>query len=155
MINVLYYHALLERSLGVRPYEWIQRLIQVKDNQGLVDGPAISDKFGRVLNSRTMDQGMHDILELYATNKEFIPSTIKMKEDIVSSCHASRSFRWSSSTRALNKGLCQDDIDLVNHWHQVEKQMGVDRHLICVIITHNKTCSLTHSIDIHPLCEVV
>jgi hypothetical protein len=110
---------------GIKPYEWIQRLIQIKDKQGLIDGPAISDECGRVLNSSTIDQGMHEVLEeLYATDKELFPSTIKTKEDIISSYHAFRSFRRSSDTRALNKGLRQDDIDLVNRWHQVEKADG-------------------------------
>jgi hypothetical protein len=96
-----------ETQSGIKPYDWIERIIKLKEKQGLVDGqPAISDETGRVLNSSTIDQGMHEVLEeLYVTNKELFPSSIKAKEDIISSYHAFRTFRRSSDARALDRGL--------------------------------------------------
>jgi hypothetical protein len=110
---------------GIKPYVWLERLVRVKALQGLVDGPAISDERGRVLNSSTIDQGMHEVLEeVFLSRRELFPSTITDREDIVANYHAFRSFRRSSDTRALDKGVNKDDIDIVNRWHQVEKADG-------------------------------
>jgi hypothetical protein len=57
-------HLLLctfQTKLGIKPYIWINRLKEIKREQGIVDGPAISDEKGRVLNGSTIDQGMHEI----------------------------------------------------------------------------------------------
>jgi hypothetical protein len=48
---------------GIRPYQWIKMLIELKTRQGLHDGPAISNEKGRVLNSSNIDQAMHELLE--------------------------------------------------------------------------------------------
>jgi hypothetical protein len=110
---------------GIEPYVWIERLMRLKEKQGLIDGPAISDEKGRVLNSSTIDQGMHEILEeLFMMERDLFGPSIKGKEDILESYHAFRSFRRSSDTRALNKGVKRDDINLINRWHQVEKADG-------------------------------
>jgi hypothetical protein len=36
---------------GIFPYSWVANLIKLKAGQGLIDGPAISDEKGRVLNA--------------------------------------------------------------------------------------------------------
>jgi hypothetical protein len=41
----------------------IKKLVTLKEKQGLLDGPAISDEPSRVLNSSMIDQGMHEVLE--------------------------------------------------------------------------------------------
>jgi hypothetical protein len=111
--------------LGIEPHMWINRLLCLKEKQGLIDGPAISDAKGRVLNSLTIDQGMHEVLEdLYITDKGLFGPSITEKEDISISFHAFRSFRRSSDTRALNQGVRRDDIDIVNRWHQVDRADG-------------------------------
>jgi hypothetical protein len=30
----------------MKPYEWIRKLVELKEKQGLVDGPAINDESG-------------------------------------------------------------------------------------------------------------
>jgi hypothetical protein len=90
---------------GIQPYGWIDDVIKLKLKQGLTDGPAISDEQGRALNSSTIDQGMHEVLE------EFFIS----QRDL---------FQRSSDTRALNQSVSREDIDLVNRWHQIEKADG-------------------------------
>jgi hypothetical protein len=83
-------------------------LIVVKGKQGLTDGPAISDEKGRVLNSSNIDQSMHEVLEeLFLSQRDLFPSSIKAKEDIESNYHAFRSFRRISDTRALNRGFSE------------------------------------------------
>jgi hypothetical protein len=110
---------------GIHLYFWIDNLIKLKTHQGLTDGPAISDDKGRVLNSSTIDQGMHEILEdLYISQRDSFPLSIKSSDDIVENYHAFQSFRRSSDTQALNQGVSREDIDLVNHWHQTQKADG-------------------------------
>jgi hypothetical protein len=100
---------------GLKPYTWIRRLIVSKERQGLSYGPAISDEKGRVLNSSNIDQAMHEVLEeLFIHNCDLFPNSVMNKDDIESNYHAFHSFTRSSDTRALNKGLRRDDINLVN-----------------------------------------
>jgi hypothetical protein len=90
-------------------------LKHLKERQGLVDGPAISDERGRTLNSSTIDQGIHEILEeIYGHQRDLFPLSIKSKGDITTTYHAFWSFRRSSDTRALNQGARRDDINLVD-----------------------------------------
>jgi hypothetical protein len=110
---------------GIKPFDWVQRLQELNQKQGILDGPVILDEKERVLTSTIIDQGMHEILEeLYNKHKDLFPPSIVTKEDIPSSYHAFRTFCRSSATRALNQGVSRDDIDLVNRWHQVEKADG-------------------------------
>jgi hypothetical protein len=68
---------------------------------------------------------MHEVLEeLFVNQRDLFPSSIKSREDIEANYHAFRSFRRSSDTRVLNRGVGRDDIDIVNRWHQVEKADG-------------------------------
>jgi hypothetical protein len=98
----------LSTDSGIKPYEWVKMLIVVKGKQGLTDGPAISDEKGRVLNSSNIDQSMHEVLEeLFLSQQDLFPSSIKAKEDIESNYHAFRSFRRISDTRALNRGFSE------------------------------------------------
>jgi hypothetical protein len=49
-------------AMDIKPFDWIQKLTDAKKKQGLFDGPAISDKRGRVLTLTIINQGMHDVL---------------------------------------------------------------------------------------------
>jgi hypothetical protein len=93
----------------------IRRLIVLKERKGLSYGPAISDEEGRVLNLSNIDQSKHEVLEeLFIHNRYLFPNSVTSKDDIESNYHSFRSLRRSSDTRALNKGVRLDDIDLVN-----------------------------------------
>jgi hypothetical protein len=100
---------------GIRPLDWIKKLVSLKQQQGLRDGPAILDENGRVRSSTSLNGDLYEVLEeLYEGTPESFPLSIKSKEDIYTSYGVYRSFRRTSGTRALNEGVCQDDIDLVN-----------------------------------------
>jgi hypothetical protein len=110
---------------GIKPYQWIKLLIKVMQKQGLFNGPAISDEQGRVLNSSNIDQSMHEVLEeLFIQQQDVFPSSIKSKDNVKANFHTFRSFRRSSDTRALNRGVRRDDIDIVSRWHQIDKADG-------------------------------
>jgi hypothetical protein len=81
---------------GIKPNDWVKMLMILKKKQGLTNGPAISDDQRRVLNSSNIDQSMHKILIL---------NQIKSREDIKANYHAFRSFRRSSDTTAINRGV--------------------------------------------------
>jgi hypothetical protein len=110
---------------GIKPLQWIESLVNLKQQQGLRDGPAISDANGRVMTISSLNGALYEVLEeVYEANPECFPLSIKSKEDIYSSYGVYRSFRRASDTKALNEDVRQDDIDLVNRWHQVEKVGG-------------------------------
>jgi hypothetical protein len=98
--------CMTQTDLGIRPYQWVKMLVQLKERQGLTEGPAISDEKGRVLTSSTIDQAMHEVLEdLVVQHQDLFPSSIISRDDIESTYHAFRSFRRSSDTGALNRGV--------------------------------------------------
>ena len=68
-----------------------------------------------------LQEGMEDI---FAENRRIFPEHIKAVEDIHSAYHCFRSFRRASDTRALEKKVGKDDINIVNRWSTTERTEG-------------------------------
>jgi hypothetical protein len=112
-------------SSGVEVSKWLEKLKDQKARFGLKDGPAISDSKGRVLSCSSIDDTLHEILdEIWDSSPHLFPSSISKKEDIRSSYQAFRSFRRASATRAIEKKVSSNDIDVVNRWHSVDAAGG-------------------------------
>jgi hypothetical protein len=105
-------------SSGIDVAFWLETLRTHKEKLGFKDGPAISDFRGRVLSCATIDDSLHEVLEeIWDLDSSVYPSQITKKEDIRSSYQAFRSFRRASATRAIEKRVSSNDIDVVNRWH--------------------------------------
>jgi hypothetical protein len=103
----------------------LERLIFAKERRGFIDGPAISDENGKALSTRDIDDLMHEILvEIFQEHPHLFPTDVNSAEKIQEAYHAFRSPRRSSDTRALEKGVSEDDINIVNRWHTVEAARG-------------------------------
>jgi len=60
---------------------------------------------------------MHSILfDIYETDRFLFPPTIHDNEDIIEFYRSFRTFRKTSDTRAIEKQVSSEDIDLVNKW---------------------------------------
>jgi hypothetical protein len=101
-----------EMELGIKPYVWLSKLVDLKSRQGLMEGPAISDESGRVFSSSNIDQGMNYFRHWSNQKRTFCQTIMRLD-------HSD-----GSDTRALNKRVRRDDIDLANHWHQVDRADG-------------------------------
>ena len=107
---------------GINVEYLIQRLLDLKQKQGLYDGPAISNDRGFLLPIKDLDTCFHELLiELYLLKPERFPPTITSPEEIVDNYKCFRSLRRTSNTRALDEKVNGTDIDIVNKWEQVNE----------------------------------
>ena len=110
---------------GVQVRFALNRLMALKQEQGFVDGPAISDETGHVYSTRALDDCLHEILEeLFDLNRELFPPVITTKEELKKRYQVFRTFRRTSDSRALEEKVGSDDIDVVNRWKSVERAKG-------------------------------
>jgi hypothetical protein len=66
---------------GLRLYQWIMRLVALKEKQGLSDGPGNSDEKGRVLNSANIDQAMHEVFEeFFIQHCDLFPTSVTSRK---------------------------------------------------------------------------
>jgi hypothetical protein len=114
-----------DTSSGLKIQAWIHRLMDQKKNIGLIDGPAISDHEGKVMDTRTIDDMLHKCLEdLLEAQPDLFPQGINSKDDIREKYQAFRSYRRGSVTRATNQRVKSTDIDTVNRWHVWNQSNG-------------------------------
>ena len=104
-------------SSGLKVRRTLKELIAIKRQFNQFDGPAISDVTGQVLTSSTVNEYFHDILiSLFNSQRDLFPFSIKEEGNIKTEYQSFRSFRRSSDTQALNAGVPQMDITIVNRW---------------------------------------
>jgi hypothetical protein len=112
-------------SSGIKVREKLKRLLDFKKSIGHVTGPAISDMKGKIYSSRSLNDAFLEILEdLFETHRELFPSSIEDKETLRKRIQAYRTFRRTSDSIAIDEGVSQTDIDVVNRWQAVEKAKG-------------------------------
>ena len=109
---------------GIQVRKIVYRLVKLKRTFGYTDGPAISDRKGKMYNSLDINNMLWDILEtIYEEDNDLFPSDITTKiqeadnpREGLSEIYACfRTFRRTSDTRALNKKnvLQNEDIEIV------------------------------------------
>ena len=109
---------------GINGRYTIRRLVQSKEALGLTSGPAISDSKGFLLPSREIDTMFHDLLtELFGIDSNLFPPTVTSTEEVIENYRVNRTLRRTVITRALEKKVGEEDINLVSKW----KQRGVGK----------------------------
>ncbi len=112
-------------SSGVRVETSLKRLIELKARSGLKLGPAISDLSSRIFDPSDMNDALLEVLEdLFDNHQELFPASVSDKELLRQKYQAFQTLRRTSDTRALELGVAQPDIDLVNRWKTVKKADG-------------------------------
>jgi hypothetical protein len=117
--------SVCKTSSGINVRTWILRLMDHKRENGYIDGPAISGTDGKVMDSRAIDDMLHECLEdVFDTHQDLFPAGIPTKDDIREKYQAFRSYRRGSVTRATNKHVKSTDIETVNRWHVWNQASG-------------------------------
>lgn len=112
-------------SSGINLRQVLGRLIHSKELLGVIDGPAISDEKGFVLQPSEIDEMLHSLLmEIYKENKDLFPPEISKEADIKDNYQCFRTFRRTSNTRAKNMKVTKSDIETVNRWRKIENAQG-------------------------------
>ena len=120
---------------GIQVRKIIYRLIKLNRTFGFTDGPAISDRKGKMYYSLDINNLLWDVLDsIFDDDQSLFPADVisKVQEadnprDGLSEIYACfRTFRRTSDTRALNKKnvLHNEDIEIVNRWRSVELAKG-------------------------------
>ena len=103
----------------------LEKLLHEKRKLGFSQGPAISDTKGKLLSAKEIDERLHDILsEIYDENSKLFPITIDSKEKIITNYQCFRTFRRTSTTRATEMGIKENDKNVINRWHVLEEAKG-------------------------------
>jgi hypothetical protein len=112
-------------SSVIKVREKLKQLLDFKKSIGQVTGPAISDIRGKIYSSRLLnDAFLESLKDLFDTHRELFPASIEDKETLRKRIQAYRTFRQTSDSIAIDEGVDQTDIDVVNRWQAVEKAKG-------------------------------
>jgi hypothetical protein len=106
---------------GLRVREWLTRLVQVREKQGLVRGPAFGDRKGGILSPGQVEGQLMDHLQMVKeTQAEIIPADVD--------CHKhfgiSRSFRRGATSTERAQGIKDKYVQLINRWRKFEDARG-------------------------------
>ena len=113
-----------ETKSGINFLVWLKMLRAAHNMAGRHGGPAITSWKEKILTSAHLDGMLHyHLIEMLENNEEF-PYEIKTDDDICERFSVFRSMRRASATRALNEGVLQSDIDVINRWHAAEEAQG-------------------------------
>jgi hypothetical protein len=91
-----------ETASGLQPGLWVSRLVRLKVFQGLLRGPAFSNRRGQPLDSRWLELELLDRLHaIQGEHPDLIAADVNVHEDY----GISRSFRRGATTEARNRGV--------------------------------------------------
>jgi hypothetical protein len=110
-----------QTNSGINIGTWINRLVNVKADQGHTHGPAFSDRRGRILSSHWLEMELLDRLqEIQNSYEDLIPKEVNVHEEY----GLARSFRRGATTQARNAGVSENDINAMNRWRSSEQAKG-------------------------------
>jgi hypothetical protein len=117
--------CVVKTSSGIKVRMVLKRLLDFKRSVGQVNGPAISDLKGKILDSRALNDAFLEILEdLFESARDLFPASIGDIETLRKRIHVFRTLRRTSDSIAIEEKVAQADIDVVNRWQAVEKAAG-------------------------------
>ena len=104
-------------SSGIGVKNIVLRLMQLKEEEGNIDGPAISDKRGRLLPTKDLDQQLLEILtDIHKKDPSLFPPSITSETEITEYYRCYRTWRRTSVLRAHEEKVKEADTKLVNKW---------------------------------------
>lgn len=110
-----------ETSSGLKVLRWVERLVQVREQEGRVQGPAFCDHFGRIARSSDIESPIMERLQLIqAAQPGVIPPDVDVFEDF----GINRSFRRGATSTARTRGVNDKLVDLINRWRKFENARG-------------------------------
>jgi hypothetical protein len=118
------YHLILLAPItqsGIQMRKWMEKLVEVRFQEGRTRGPAFCEADGKVSYSSIFEPWFHEVLiEVQARRPDLIPSSVDVAEDY----GVGRSFRRGSDSEAVARGVDSNDIDAMNRWRVVERAKG-------------------------------
>jgi hypothetical protein len=102
--------------------DWMKMCLLANQEEGRLDGPAVSNAAGFVLTASEIDNMFHNaLIRVLAVLPDLFPPDIQTPEDIKANIQSCRSLRCSYNARAINKAIAKIHVDTVNRWAQQER----------------------------------
>ena len=106
---------------GLETRWWIEKLIEVREREGHIDGPAFGRPDGTIAPMAEYDDTLHTFLkEIQSEGNDLILET----DDVVKNYRFFGSFRKSAEGRARAAGLDSDMQNAMNRWKKIESARG-------------------------------
>jgi len=99
---------------GINVFKWLKMLRLAHEIRGRRGWTAITSWEGKILSSATLDGLLHYYLIEMLENKQEFPFEIQSDDDICERFLVYRSLRRGSTMRAINQGISQNDINIMN-----------------------------------------
>ncbi len=106
-----------ETSSGLKIGLWIERLVDVREKEGRIQGPAFCDKAGRIAKAQDNEKA---IMERLQTVHNLVPGLIPGDIEVTEHFGISRSFRRGATSTARTRGVGDKHIQLINRWRKFE-----------------------------------
>lgn len=110
-----------ETRSGLKPLEWVNRLVQEREEQGLVKGWAF---LGHKGEQAPMNYFAETILDRLVRIQEVHPDLINPGINVFEEFGLAWSFRRGSNSQAQNRQVPADVINWVNRWRTEERAKG-------------------------------
>jgi hypothetical protein len=106
---------------GLRPGEWLVRLLGCLERQGVVNGKLLQGKRGEAVRLGKFAEGFYTCLKHVQTSRpDLINQDVEVREDY----GLSRSCRRGVTTHARNVGVDPDVVNANNRWRIEESARG-------------------------------
>jgi len=106
---------------GLETRWWVEKLIEVRESEGHIGGPAFGRPDGTIAPMAEYDDTLHTFLkEIQSEGDDLILET----DDVVKNYRFFRSFRKSAEGRARAAGLDSDMQNAMNRWKKIENARG-------------------------------
>jgi hypothetical protein len=106
---------------GIEVKKWILRLIGVREEVGITNGPAFCDSFGNIAQTKIYENA---ILERFCVIQRLPNSPIAKDVNVYEEFGVRRSFRRGSTSEARVRGVDDKIVDFINRWRNYENAKG-------------------------------
>jgi hypothetical protein len=110
-----------QTNSGLQVRRWIERLVQVREQEGRWHGPAFCGPTGEIAEAYEYESAL--IARLLAV-QEKSPEIIGPEVNITEDFGISRSFRRGSTSTARVRGIDDKQVELINRWRKFEQARG-------------------------------
>jgi hypothetical protein len=106
---------------GLQVRRWIERLVQVREEEGRTQGPAFCNSRGQIAEAHVYKAGIMEMLcAVQAESNSIIPPDVEIYEQF----GLSRSFRRGATSVACTRGVDDKVVRLINRWREFESARG-------------------------------
>ena len=106
---------------GIETRWWLEKLVEVREREGKITGPAFGHRDGAVMSLRELDGFLHFFLEKVQAEDE---SLVAATDNVFENYGFFRSFRKTAEGRARAANLESDVQNAMNRWRKIESARG-------------------------------